>query len=353
MTVALTPGANAALPAAQTVEVGLRAHTGHADLIVLLLDAGGKADGDNGVVLFSQPVSAGGAVSLDLASDTVTIKPGSLPEAVDRVLVVAQADGTPDVAGCGVLTASVVADGAAVATAAFDALPAVATLQLVELYRRAGAWKVRALGDGYADGLAKLLTVHGVEVTDEPTPASSAPAPASPAPASTPASASASAPDDAGLPSSVDMRKASGKVDLKKGQGPVLMEKTALITARVSWKSGTDYDVYALVLMRDGTAVDVAAFAAEGVPIRMEHAGVKHRGDVQAIPGAEEQEEILEIRLTPEVLAVVPVAYSAITNGGGSFKEYKVSLAIDNGAGTQITIPSQNASDHAAIFTCV
>lgn len=403
MTTALSAGANAPLPSAQTITVGLQAASGHADLIALLLDGAGRADGDNGVVLFSQPVSAGGAVQLDLATDTVTVSLPALPVAVERVLVVAQADGTPDVAPCGTLTATVSADGSAVASAAFSALPAVATLQLVELYRRAGGWKVRALGDGYADGLAKLLAVHGVDVTDEPAdgPAASsppavqtppapaaphsfdrpdrAPAPAAPAAAPTPAT-EPSAPQAPAAPP--NLKKAEGKLSLKKGQKPVLMTKTERITATVSWKSGTDYDVYALVLMRDGSAVDVAAFEAEGVPVRLEHAGVRHLGDVKAEAtdtrsdrvsdgggsgwrarlrgggggddaGVPEVHETIEIRLTPDVLAVVPVAYSAINNGGGSFKHYDVSLAIDNGSGTRITIPSVDANDNPGVYTCV
>ncbi|MBJ7471464.1 MAG: hypothetical protein JHD16_09180, partial [Solirubrobacteraceae bacterium] len=175
-------------------------------------------------------------------------------------------------------------------------------------------------------------------------------------------------------PSPLNLKKAEGKLNLRKGEKAVLMTKTERITATVSWRSGTDYDVYALVLMRDGTAVDVAAFAAEGVPPLLEHAGVRHLGDVKAErvdtltertrggglfsrkqTGEEVQEvqEVIEIRLTPEVLAVVPVAYSAISNGGGSFKDYQVSLAIDNGAGTQITIPSVDANDNPAVYTCV
>ncbi len=381
MSLALTPGANAPLPNAASVSVRLQAATGHADLIALLLDEHGRADGDNGVVLFSQPMSAGGAVSLDLASDTVSISVGSLPPGVERVLIVAQADGTPDVTPCATLTTHVNADGAPVATASFSDLPKVATLQLVELYRRGGAWKVRALGDGYADGLAKLLSVHGVDVTDTPAPpAASASAQAS-APVQAPAQVQAPTPVQAPAPAAsaaqpapspaasaaqaapspaaggLNMRKAEGKLSLRKGEGAVLMTKTPLITARVSWDSGTDYDVYALVLMRDGTAVDVAAFPAVDTPVRMEHAGVKHLGDIKAGRGAKAAagplQEIIEIRLTPEVLAVVPVAYSAISNGTGSFQKYKVSLEIDNGAGTKVTVPAENGHKSSWVFTCV
>ena len=48
----------------------------------------------------------------------------------------------------------------------------------VELYRRNGAWKVRAVGQGYDGGLAALLADHGVDATDD----APAAAPAAPAP---------------------------------------------------------------------------------------------------------------------------------------------------------------------------
>ncbi len=50
----------------------------------------------------------------------------------------------------------------------------------IEVYRRAGQWKIRAIGQGYDGGLAELVRAHGVEVDDEPatTPTATRPAPA-------------------------------------------------------------------------------------------------------------------------------------------------------------------------------
>ncbi len=42
-------------------------------------------------------------------------------------------------------------------------------LLLAEVYRRGDRWKLRALGQGYADGLAGLARDFGVDVTDDPT----------------------------------------------------------------------------------------------------------------------------------------------------------------------------------------
>jgi hypothetical protein len=41
-------------------------------------------------------------------------------------------------------------------------------LVLAQLYRRGDSWKVRAVGQGYASGLAGLATDYGVDVDPEP-----------------------------------------------------------------------------------------------------------------------------------------------------------------------------------------
>lgn len=47
-------------------------------------------------------------------------------------------------------------------------LSAESIVVAVELYRRQGSWKVRAVGQGYAGGFAALVTDHGVSVDDAP-----------------------------------------------------------------------------------------------------------------------------------------------------------------------------------------
>ena len=53
---------------------------------------------------------------------------------------------------------------------------------------------------------------------------------------------------------------------------------------------------------------------------------------------------------------MVPVVYSAQSNGSGSFRQYQVSMAIDkggDGGGDTVTIDASNASDHDAVYCCV
>ncbi|SMF28608.1 TerD family protein [Streptomyces sp. Amel2xC10] len=53
-------------------------------------------------------------------------------------------------------------DGTEVASYTITGLDAESAVVALELYRRQGAWKVRAVGQGYAGGLAELLTDQGL-----------------------------------------------------------------------------------------------------------------------------------------------------------------------------------------------
>jgi tellurite resistance protein TerA len=57
--------------------------------------------------------------------------------------------------------------------------------------------------------------------------------------------------------------------------------------------------------------------------------------------------------LKDDILAVVPVVYSAQSNGTGSFYRYKVSISIDNHNGTSVTIFANHANNNDTIYTCV
>jgi tellurite resistance protein TerA len=182
-----------------------------------------------------------------------------------------------------------------------------------------------------------------------------------PAPVATPVSAPApglvitgqpgagkTAPASGGL----SLQKQSGAITLEKGNR-VLIEKTSVITARCEWSSNTDYDLYALVLMKDGRELVVSTFGSQAQPQptpSVLNGAVRHLGDVgRGAKGI--AEETIEIKLTDEIEAVIPVAYSAQSNGTGSFRKYKVSLGIDNGQGTKVTIDSKNASNNNTIYT--
>lgn len=151
----------------------------------LLLQSSGKVTGDDDFVFYNQPRHPSGAVrhvGKSAGSDTVEVDLSALPTAVERVVLAASADGGTfgQVPG---LTL-VVSDLATDAPIAEFVIAAAAETAIVggELYRRNGQWKFRAVGQGYASGLAGLASDFGISVGDDPATAPSAPAPPYPAP---------------------------------------------------------------------------------------------------------------------------------------------------------------------------
>lgn len=162
----LVPGGNLPLPeGVVTVRV-----SGPFDVSALVTDEGGKVRGDADFVFYNQ-LSAPGA---RLSGDTLTVEPRRLRAGATRVtVVVSPADpGTP----LGRLPAPVLqvtgGGGRPLARFAPPRPRQETVLLLAEIYRRGDGWKLRALGQGYADGLAGLARDFGVDVMDDtPTPA--------------------------------------------------------------------------------------------------------------------------------------------------------------------------------------
>jgi stress response protein SCP2 len=164
-----------------------------ADLSAFLCTPTGKVRSDEDFIFFNQPVGANGAVKHlgksqrgNIVVDQISVDVNALPADIEKVVIGASVDGGTfgGLTGLGVEVAS---DSNASAAIRAE-LPATTETGLVfaEVYKRNGEWKVRAVGQGYTNGLAGLATDHGVDVEDEPAPAAAsapAPAPAAPAPA--------------------------------------------------------------------------------------------------------------------------------------------------------------------------
>ncbi|GAA2472536.1 CAP domain-containing protein [Streptomyces longisporus] len=159
----LVPGGNMPLPdGALTVRV-----PGPFDVSALITDDGGKVRGDGDFVFYNQPCAPGAR----LDGDTLTVDPPRLRPAATRVTVVVSPaePGTPLVR-LPAPTLHVSAPGGRPLARFAPPRPGQETvLLLAEIYRRGGGWKLRALGQGYADGLAGLARDFGVDVLDEGT----------------------------------------------------------------------------------------------------------------------------------------------------------------------------------------
>ncbi|MET8870811.1 AIM24 family protein [Nocardia sp. NPDC004604] len=152
------------------------------DVSALLLGADGRVRSDADFVFFNQPVGPGVTYRHGRgAGDMVDVVTSALPANVDKVVVTASLDGSgpPTFAGASSLTATI---GSATGTLTFPmtGLSTETAVVCVEIYRRGGAWKVRAVGQGYDNGLAGIATAFGVNIDDEP---ETSPAPTMPPPA--------------------------------------------------------------------------------------------------------------------------------------------------------------------------
>ncbi|MFI9264201.1 TerD family protein [Streptomyces werraensis] len=135
-----------------------------------LSDADGRIQGAEWVAHPGAPVQPGLEVSRQAAADhRLAVDLDAMTEAVHRVsvlLALPAPDGGAGPARFGSVAAPFVAvtglDGTEVASYTITGLDQETAVIALELYRRQGAWKVRAVGQGYAGGLAELLADQGL-----------------------------------------------------------------------------------------------------------------------------------------------------------------------------------------------
>ncbi|MEU0846434.1 VWA domain-containing protein [Streptomyces flaveolus] len=262
----LSKGANLAVDS-PAVRVALSWSAGpgvpEVDASALLLTPAGRVRDDGDFVFYNQPRHASGAVrhlgketgsgpASGVTTDTVEVDLNALEPGVERIALCASSDGGTfgQVPG---LSLRLLDAATMTELARFDMAAGTETAMVGgELYLRQGKWKFRAVGQGYASGLAGLATDFGITVDDAPTaaapstptspaPHALSPQPASPVPPSPSVPPAPSAPPAAGpgprltkgeerLP--VDMRK---RLSLRKEQVAVSLRKhgAAGVTARV------------------------------------------------------------------------------------------------------------------------
>ncbi|WP_433635021.1 TerD family protein [Nocardia sp. CA-120079] len=168
-------GANVAVPMSSVrVELGWQSGPGvpDADASALLL-VSGKVRSDNDFVFYNQPSHPSGAVRHEgkrpgpTVIDTLSVNLAQVESQIDTIVIAASADGGTFGQFQGLYVR--VLDAVSGAEAArFDSTGASTETAFVlgELYRRQGAWKFRAVGQGYATGLAGLATDFGISVDD-------------------------------------------------------------------------------------------------------------------------------------------------------------------------------------------
>ncbi|MGW6530627.1 TerD family protein [Streptomyces venezuelae] len=222
----MTPGSNIPLTAAR-VAVDVAAPV-RLDVSGLLLTADGKVRSDDDFIFFNQPSGPGVTYQSGggTTPDKVTVDTAAVPPGIEKIVVTA----SPDAAGQtfqGIEPTATIRnadDGSVLATFTPPQLGSETALVIVEIYLRNGAWKARAVGQGYSNGLAGIATDFGVSV-EEPAPAPAAAPVAPPAPPAPPVGQPVQGPP----PPVADPRQAApaapaapapgaGKINLDKGR---------------------------------------------------------------------------------------------------------------------------------------
>ncbi|MFF0715369.1 TerD family protein [Streptomyces bauhiniae] len=307
----MTPGSNVPLPAARvTVDVAAPVRL---DVSGLLLTADGKVRSDDDFIFYNQPAgpgvtyrSGGGS-----APDSITVDTGAVPPDIEKIVVTA----SPDAAGQtfqGIEPTATIRDadgGAVVASFTPPGLGAETALVVVEIYRRNGQWKARAVGQGYANGLAGIATDFGVTVEEPAQPVSAPPvAQAPPVPQTPPAPQSPPAP----APGAGKVNLDKGRVSLQKNQTVSLVKGGAPLLSRVQmglgWEPayrGKDIDLDASVIAYgpQRNAVDSCYFGK----LSILNGAIKHSGDNLTGEGGGDDEVItVDLgRIPPEVTGLV------------------------------------------------
>ncbi|MFD9593801.1 TerD family protein [Kitasatospora sp. NPDC059973] len=374
----MTQGGNAPLTAARvTVEVTAPKAL---DVSGLLLTEAGKVRSDADFVFFNAPHGPG--VTHRPASggtpDAITIDTAAVPAGITKIVVTA----SPDEAGAtfaGIEPTATVRDadsGQVLVTFTAPQLGRETALIVVEVYQRGGAWKVRAVGQGYANGLAGIATDFGVTVEDEPAPAAATAAPVAP-PVTAPAPAPAPAPVAPPLPQSAPPMPPAppaapaappaltkitldkGRVNLTKG-GSVSLEKNgkpflSSVRMGLGWEPagrGRNIDLDASCIAFDAKRekLDTAWFMKLGIF----NGAVAHSGDNLTGAGGGDDESITVHLdgLPPEVCGLVFVVNSF---SGQKFTDVKNAYCrlVDAGSDQELVRFDLTQSEpHTGVVMC-
>jgi stress response protein SCP2 len=291
--------------------------SGPVDLTALVLSDSGKVSGDEDMVFFNQPSAPG----LALVGSELRVSLPALRTGADKVVLVASPEQEDRTFGQLPPPALTVRHHGEDLVFAPGGLSTETALVLCEVYRRNGTWKLRAVGQGYDSGLAGVATDFGIQVDEEPEPVAVPPAPAPAAPA-------------------IDLTKRPlGAINLaKSGSATIPMTKedkgTLRLRASLRWTGrrtgSSDLDLYALYV--DSAGREKAVY-------------YKDKGRLTGEPYIQLDKDSRgagEENLT--VVAghhryVLLCAYSALGNGVGAFKSYNAHVVVDDGAGSQVTVP--------------
>lgn len=336
----LSKGQNAPLDVGSIViDVALPAP---ADVSALLLTEMDRVRTDADFVFFNQPNSAGVQLVIDSGGTGAHLRvtTSEIPADVDKVRAIITLGNPGDTFGQFPAPIAYVKDasGDLMYEYSIDGLSTESVVIALEIYRRQGQWKVRAVGQGYAGGFADLVTDHGITVDDSPTPVPThAPTPVS-TPVATPAPAPVPAePQPPRIPPRVPPQPTM--VSLTKGR-PVSLTKGQKVSLRkdggvaLTWvKMGLGWDPIEKRGMFGSRAVEIdldasaVMFAGDRIvdicyfgQLRSNDGSIVHEGD--NLTGAGDgDDEVIHVDLTRIPPPVTTIMFIVTSYTGQTFAQ--------------------------------
>lgn len=196
----LTTGGNAPLATSGKVRIALgwKSTPCELDAVCFAVTSSGKVPADEWFIFFNQPRSPNGSIEFNGAEKKAefVIDLDTLPRHIERCIFAGVLDGEGRFEQVRGATAGAVAAGSEQLLYRVDESFPGKALIFVELYRHSSGWKLRAVGQGFKDGLHPLAESFGVNIADDhsaqptptppppPTPANPRPRPPSPPPPS-------------------------------------------------------------------------------------------------------------------------------------------------------------------------
>ncbi|EHB59485.1 stress protein [Mycolicibacterium rhodesiae JS60] len=331
-----------------------------ADLSALLVTEAGKVRSDADFVFFNQPTGPGVRLVPGPQGQPASlgISLAAVPADIARVRAVITLDDTNSTFGQSAPPVARINDAAGNVLYEYriDGLSSESIVIAAEVYRRQDAWKVRAVGQGYAGGFAALVTDHGVTVDDAPAapaapppPAaqpSAPPPPAYPPPAPPPAAYPPPAPPPAAYPppapppaayppppaaaASGEVSLVKGRtVNLSKGQRVSLRKDDGVALTQIRMGLGwdpikqrgmfgnrtPDIDLDAsAILFADQQVADVCYYGQ----LASKDGSIRHQGDNLTGEG-EGDDEVINVDLTRVPAYVTTVIFTVTSYRGHTF----------------------------------
>jgi tellurite resistance protein TerA len=223
------------------------------DVSAFMLGANGKVRNDNDFIFYGSTTSGCGSVRLSSqgSSTRFDVELGRVPADIEKIAFTATLTRAP----WGQAQSLRLSVAGTASYAMVTAGKTEAAVIVGELYKRNGAWKIRAVGQGFNGGLGPLATSFGVDISDD---AGAAPAPPAPAPAPAPVAAPVPAPVPAAPKlnlSKITLEKSgsSAKISLEKGGAREININLNWSQPKGFFASKVDLDLGVFIELRDGT----------------------------------------------------------------------------------------------------